>query len=175
MVTCRNQNGHLANHCSRSVGAPNWHCSWSGAPLRSQLLRWSFQRLYWNLGYKYPQPAHWRHKSHFNLLHIKCNLSTHSKLISRRIWSYLHLNGLAARAKRFTSSYALDLSFLILTSHSRSLDCKVRQETPNTLGGDPCGTYYPRDSEANSYGLGDHVKEVKGWKRLVLRGLLNNE
>jgi hypothetical protein len=37
-------------------------------------------------GYKYPQPAHWRHMSTPNFPNIKGNISTHSKPFSRRIW-----------------------------------------------------------------------------------------
>jgi hypothetical protein len=37
--------------------------------------------------YKYLQSAHWRHKTHPNLLHIRCNLSSLSNPFLRRIRS----------------------------------------------------------------------------------------
>jgi hypothetical protein len=62
----------------------------------------------------------------------------------------------------------------ILTPSSLSLIVK-RDNKLYSLCRSPCGTWCPWDCEENLSNLRDHVRERKGWKRLVLCGLVNGD
>jgi hypothetical protein len=124
-------------------------------------------------GYKYPQPAHWRHKTHSNsptyytLSATSPSIQSQSHIAFDRFVFERH-SGLHNWVLVFLIRVFILTPFLILSIVKRGKRLR-------SLCGDPCQTWCLCDSEKNSSSLHDHVREGKSWKRPVLCGLLNRD